>query len=307
MIGVALIKKCISEGVNVLALINPESSRKGNVPNHPLVKVFECSLCEICQKSDQIKTIVNTEKEDLPYDAFYHLGWAATSHAGRMEVYPHIENITYTLDAVRLAHECGCRRFIGAGSQAEYGRTEGALNSDTPTFPETPYGIAKLCAGQMSHVLCDQLGLEHIWTRILSVYGPGDGENTLVSSLIRSLKTGKHFSATAAEQIWDYLFVDDAAEALYLIGERGKASHIYPVASGESRPLKAYMEIIHDIVAPDEIIGYGERPYSEGQVMHLEADISELTADTGFVPHTDFSVGIKNTYEYICDNLEENK
>ena len=67
------------------------------------------------------------------------------------------------------------------------------------------------------------------------------------------------------------------------------------------------MEIIRRIVSPDASVGYGELNYSDRQGMHLEADISELTADTGFVPHTDFSVGIKNTYEYICDNLEENK
>ena len=77
-----------------------------------------------------------------------------------------------------------CQVFIGAGSQAEYGRVEGVLTAQTPCFPENGYGMAKLCAGQMSRVECQTLGMAHIWTRILSVYGPHDGPATMILSLI---------------------------------------------------------------------------------------------------------------------------
>ncbi len=59
--------------------------------------------------------------------------------------------------------------FIGAGSQAEYGRVEGKLNSQVPAFPENGYGMAKLCAGQMTRIQCESWESD-IWTRILSVY-----------------------------------------------------------------------------------------------------------------------------------------
>ena len=59
-------------------------------------------------------------------------------------------NVKYALQAVKAAKELGCTRFVGAGSQAEYGRVEGTLTPDTPAFPENGYGIAKLCAGQMT-------------------------------------------------------------------------------------------------------------------------------------------------------------
>lgn len=72
--------------------------------------------------------------------------------------------------------------FVGAGSQAEYGRVNHALTPDTPCFPENGYGMAKLCAGQMSRVECEKLGLVHIWPRILSVYGPYDGKNAMITT-----------------------------------------------------------------------------------------------------------------------------
>lgn len=83
-------------------------------------------------------------------------------------------NVIYALDAVELAHCCGCRTFVGAGSQAEYGRFEGKLRPDTPAFPENGYGMAKLCAGEMTRIQAHKYGIKHIWARILSVYGPYD-------------------------------------------------------------------------------------------------------------------------------------
>ena len=291
MLGLALIRKCIEEETEVLALVNPGSPRISRIPKHPLVTVQECALADMRAFRDK-KVPVTT------YDVFYHLAWAATSHSGRTEVYPHIDNITYTIDAVELAAAYGCTRFIGAGSQAEYGRLDVPLAPDTPTNPETPYGSAKLCAGQMSRIRCEQIGMEHIWTRILSAYGPGDGDRTLISSLIHALDQGEHFATTAGEQLWDYIYADDAADALYLLGDLGRTGRIYPIASGIAKPLKEYIETARSIISPETVIGYGEIPYSPKQVMHLTADISTLTADTGFIPKTDFESGIRQTFEW---------
>lgn len=70
------------------------------------------------------------------YDVFYHLAWAGTTGKARNDMYLQNENIKFTLDAVELASKLGCKVFIGAGSQAEYGRYEGRLTPDTPVFPE---------------------------------------------------------------------------------------------------------------------------------------------------------------------------
>ena len=51
-------------------------------------------------------------------------------------------NIKYTLDAVELAKRLGCKTFIGAGSQAEYGRVEGTISEKTDKNPENGYALA---------------------------------------------------------------------------------------------------------------------------------------------------------------------
>lgn len=295
-IGIALIRQLIEQQIQVAVVYHKSSKRIQRIPNSSYVDLVACDIENISHLPQMLTG---------NYEIFYHLAWADTFGEGRNNIDSQMHNIEYTLAAVEAAAKLGCKRFIGAGSQAEYGRFEGSLNAMTPTFPENGYGIAKLCAGQLSRIRCKQLGMEHIWTRILSIYGPFDGEKTMISTVIRRLLKGESPSCTRGEQLWDYLYAKDAGTALYLLGEKGKDQKIYCVGSGAARPLKDYICCIRDIINPDLQIGFGEIPYGEKQVMHLCADIDELTADTGFLPQYSFREGIKETIEWIKGETNE--
>ena len=232
-------------------------------------------------------------------DAFFHFAWAHTIGPGRNDMSAQIRNIEYTINAVHAAKDLGCKIFLGAGSQAEYGRVSGLLRPDTPTFPETGYGMAKLCAGQMSRVECQNLGIDHVWARILSVYGPHDGPATMISSTIRTLLAEDVPKLTAGEQKWDYLYAEDAALAFWSMARSGHNGAVYPLGSGQALPLREYIVMLRDAIDPSLRLGLGEIPYAPLQVMHLQADISTLQQDTGFAPVTDFAQGIRKTIEWI--------
>ncbi len=295
-IGMALIRELIAEGHEILVLCRESSPRSKNIPNHSLVKKIDCPLDKMHELS------LDTE----PYDVFYHFAWEGTTGEARNDTYLQNRNVTYTLDAVALASRLGCKTFIGAGSQAEYGRVEGKLTPKTPTFPENGYGIAKLCASQLSRIMCASLGLRHIWTRILSVYGPNDTPNSMVMSTIRKLRQGEKPSFTAGEQIWDYLYSGDAAKAFVALAEKGKDGEIYCLGSGAPQKLCEYIKTIGRLTAPNSELGIGEVPYADKQVMYLCADIEALTADTGFVPKTSFENGIKETLAWYDKTFSHN-
>ena len=288
-VGMALIGFCMKNDVEVLVLCRKDSKRAERIPVHPLVHTVFCDL-------DGMKSWEPEKKE--PYDVFYHFAWTGTTGDARNDLYLQNKNVEYTLDAVRLAKRLGCRTFIGAGSQAEYGRTEGRLSEETPVRPENGYGIAKLCAGLMSREECRRLGIQHIWTRILSVYGPYDGENSMIRYSVRALLKGEVPELTAGEQLWDYIYSEDAARAFFLLGEKGKDGCVYCVGSGKARPLKEYMYLLRDAVNPKGSLGLGKRPYGERQIMYLCADISRPHDDTGFVPVISFEEGISRTVEW---------
>lgn len=289
-IGIALIQQLVEEAVYVTVVCHRGSHRVKRIPQSSYVDVVECDL-------EEIKTLPALVSDR--YDVMYHLAWANTFGEGRNDIHSQMQNIQYTLDVVEVAARLGCKKFIGAGSQAEYGRYEGKLSGSTATFPENGYGIAKLCAGQLSRIRCEQLGMEHIWTRVLSVYGPYDGAGTMISSVINQMLQGKKASCTSGEQMWDYLYAKDAGRAFCLLGQSGVSGKIYCIGSGTARPLKEYIELIRDQIDETLEIGFGEIPYGDKQVMYLCADIEELTKDTGFKPSYSFERGIGETINWI--------
>ena len=298
MIGAFLTRLAAMQGIEVLAVIRPGSSKRANVPKHPNVKIIECDLSDLSGLPPQMG-------DD---GVLFHLAWDKTYGNGRDDVAAQMKNIQYTLDAVELAKRSGCSAFIGAGSQAEYGRiADGMLSPFLPVDPQTGYGIAKYTAGALSRILCRQYGIRHCWGRILSVYGPMDNPYTLISYCVESFLRGQAPALTNCDQIWDYIYGADAARAFLAIGESGKDGSIYCIGSGKAQALKRYIETIRDSIDTKLKIGFGERDYYPNQVMRMQADIGNLTQDTGFFPDTPFEEGIKHAIEWQKKEMENEK
>jgi len=284
-VGMALVKNLLEKGIDTWAVCYPGDSRIQNLPAG--TRIIECDMREIQRLSETVARA----------DAFFHLAWMGTIGPGRNDTEIQTENIRCAVEAAKIAKKLDCKVFVGVGSQAEHGRIEGKVTADAPCFPTTGYGIAKLCAGQLTRLECSQLGIRHVWARILSAYGPGDGPLSVIPSMLDKLLKGEKPPLTKGEQLWDFCFSGDVAEALYCMAVSGKDGKIYPVGSGKVRPLREYFEIVRDAVDPKLSLGIGELPYIENQVMHLQADLTSLTADTGFQPKVSFDEGIRITLQ----------
>lgn len=292
-VGMALVRALSECGAQTLVICRPGSQRNDRLRAIPGIEIIECDLQNIKKMYP-----ANDEK----YDAFFHLAWAGTTGNTRNDMHLQNKNVEYTLDAVDLASRFGCSVFVGAGSQAEYGRFEGKLSSCVPTNPDNGYGMAKLCAGRMSRVKCSQLGIRHVWARILSVYGPYDTENSMVMSTINKLLSGQIPEFTPAEQMWDYMYSEDAAQALIALAKDGKDGGVYCLGTGVAAPLRTYIERIRDELDASAELGIGKLPYFPNQVMYLCADMQEIKNDTGFVPRFSFDEGIAKTVEWVRNN-----
>lgn len=281
-VGSAIVRRALAQGMEVTCIVHEGSRRLGNLPQDERVKIVECNLSNY-----------NSLNIDGQHDAFIHMAWEKTFGASRDDAEVQMRNIQYTLDACHLAKRCGCTVFVGAGSQAEYGVQSVDLTPNLPVNPESGYGIAKYAAGKLSAMLCKSLGIRQNWVRILSVYGPNDGENTLISYVIRELKVGRSPELTKCEQIWDYLYADDAGDAILAIAEKGVDGKAYPLGSSIGRKLSDYIEDIRQAINPSVEVKLGVREYYPHQPMHLVADIKDLNEDTDWKPCIPFEEGIK--------------
>lgn len=282
MIGVALIKECIKNGDEVLAIVRKGTGRIDRLPVSELIRI----------KYAELSTLNTVKGDGKPYDVFYHFAWGHTGKNERDDPLLQEENVYFTLLAVELANRLNCKKFIGAGSQAEYGRNVRVIDADTRPDPVISYGIAKLSANMMSHRMCEQLGMMHIWGRIFSVYGTNDNEGTMLDYAIKQFINGEKALFSAATQMWNYLYEDDAGKMFYLLGEKDVEGGIYVIANDESKILKEYIEEM--VQAYDGRVTYEFAPIDlANQEINLNVDIRKTIEAIGYIPQVAFSEGIE--------------
>jgi UDP-glucose 4-epimerase len=238
---------------------------------------------------------INEIKEYKP-DALIHLGWRGVAGKERNEAYQVTDNLKLSLDTIELAHQTGCHHWVGIGSQAEYGNPNCQVDELFATQPTTIYGRAKLASCWASLGLCQAYNLKGSWMRAFSLYGEGDEPHWLIPYLIQEMSLGNSPKLTLCEQMWDYLYVDDAARGVLSV-IYSNADGIFNLGSGTVYPLKYVVENIRELVNPKIEPEYGAIDYRPDQVMHLQANISRLNMFTGWLPEFDLYNGLKIVVE----------
>lgn len=184
-------------------------------------------------------------------DAWIHFAWDGVGSAGRSDTNIQIENIQNAKKAYLYAKLLGARKFLFAGSQAEYG----CGNHRVP-MPVSPYGKAKLSFGRWAteqsllSEIYDETPMQFIHMRIYSVYGSGDHETSLVNTVLRAALRHEAITLGPCEQRWNYLEVHDLARAIrILLSSEDTRTGIYDIAGSDSRMLKKYVIAMNAIAA----------------------------------------------------------
>ena len=231
-------------------------------------------------------------------DVVIHAGWMGVGNSQRNDPIQ-LKNIELTTNILHASSSAGAKHFVGFGSQAEYGRCVGSIDETQSLAPTTLYGAAKSSAGLVSSVEASLCNMDFTWIRVFSTYGPGDEPYWMIQDVAKQLVSGKSPDLTPGTQLWDYLFVDDAAEAVVSIVEGSTGLGVVNLGSGSTATIKSIVELMRDIANPNTEINFGAVNFREDQVMHLEANISKLSRATGWKPRTSLRDGITRTVEAI--------
>lgn len=275
--GYSLTEVLSEHGYRVYAVVRP-----GSVYNEIIRSIKNVILIELDLKD--IKSI--PQYIDVSPEIMIHLVW----HGKRYDLDTQHKNIQWTLDALDAAIALGCRRFFGAGSQAEYGATLETQVEDMMPNPFCAYGAAKVSACFLSRYRAKERGIEWIWGRIFSLYGTYEPYNRMLPGLVKALKNNEPVKLSSCRQNWDYLHVRDAAEAIMAVVEKGKDGEIYNIANGSYRSLKDYVEQTKKILRSESVMTFGEDPEP---FVSLQPSIEKIQNDTGWKPGIAFSEGIK--------------
>ncbi|WP_022760424.1 NAD-dependent epimerase/dehydratase family protein [Butyrivibrio sp. AD3002] len=295
-IGSKLCEELTSQGIEVIAIIRNEEENITAIKDLPGLKIVYCDLSDFRNLADYV--------EDRDVDAFYHLAWVGSAGPLRGDDVVQVNNVRYTCDTVRACSDMSCKRFIFASSIMEYEISALMETMDSPGI-NTLYSSAKIAADYMARTIAASLDVEYMRTVISNIYGPGETSPRLVNTSIRKLLRKEHCAFSPGEQMYDFIYIDDAVKAFVAIGEKGKNNGTYYVGSLSPKPLKEFLIELRDAVDPTAEIGLGDIPFGGVSLGYDEFDIYAIKNDTGFVPSVSFTEGIKNTAAWIkeADNL----
>lgn len=294
-VGKAIVRELLSQNIKVISIVH-------TIPKKPeeLVgsQVIECDLNHYSGIVDQLC--------ELKPDVFYHLAWKGTAGPLRGDERIQLSNVQGTCDAVRLAKAAGCHKFVFASSIMEY-EVDAEIKAMRCPGVNSIYSTAKLTADYMARILASDLGIEYISALISNIYGPGEKSPRLINNSIRKLLNNEHVSLSPGKQMYDFIYITDAAKMFVAIGLKGISERTYYIGNQHPKPLKLFMEELRDVVKPGAKLGFGDYQFSGISLTYNEFNTNSLYLDTGIMPEISFSEGVRRTKEWIVKETQSHE
>ena len=258
-------------------------------------------------------------------DAVLHL--AAESHVDRSidGPAPFIEtNVVGTFSLLDVAthywrglSESDAPRFrlVHVSTDEVFGSlgTTGAFTEETPYRPNSPYSASKAAADHLVRAWHVTYGLPCIITNCSNNYGPYQFPEKLIPLMIINAIAGKPLPVYGAgENVRDWLYVDDHADALLTVLDRGQLGQTYNIGGNSERRNIDIVFSVCDIV--DDVCGrlasaprrslvtfVRDRP---GHDLRYAVDSGKIKRELGWSPSESLDSGLRKTVRWYQQNRE---
>jgi dTDP-glucose 4,6-dehydratase len=316
-IGSAVVRRAIADGHQVVNLDKlTYSASLENVASVAADSGYAFEQADICDEA-AVRAIFARHKPD----AVMHL--AAESHNDRAIEGPldfvrtNVMGTAVLLEAARAHWNAlpddrkGAFRFHHVSTDEVFGALgeDGEFTESTPYDPNSPYSSSKAGADHLARAWARTYGMPVVLTNCSNNYGPFQFPEKLIPTVITRALEGKSIPVYGdGRQVRDWLHVDDHAEALLLVLQKGRLGETYCIGGDAT---KRNIEVIRmlcehlDRMAPantphaDKIAFVTDRP---GHDFRYAIDASKLEAELGWKPRIPLLEGLEDTVRWYVDN-----
>jgi dTDP-glucose 4,6-dehydratase len=252
-------------------------------------------------------------------DAVMHL--AAESHVDRSIDGPadFIEtNITGTFNMLEAARAHWTRqgkpdtfRFHHISTDEVFGSlgADGQFTETTPYDPRSPYSASKAASDHLVRAWHETYGLPVVLTNCSNNYGPYHFPEKLIPVVILNALHGKPIPVYGkGENVRDWLFVEDHADALLLVLEKGALGRSYNIGGENER---RNIDLVRTICALLDEMAPKATPYANqitfvtdrpGHDARYAIDPSRIRDELGWRPSVTVEEGLRRTVRWYLDN-----
>lgn len=319
-IGSAVVRKIIAESEHEVLVLD-KLTYAGNLASLAPVaqhKRFAFARCDICDHAG-VRAAIGRFDPDII------MNLAAESHVDRSIDGPDAfvqTNIfgTYALLQAAMRHwqklpgdRRDTFRFHHISTDEVFGSlgAEGLFREDTAYAPNSPYSASKAASDHLVRAWHHTYGLPTIVTNCSNNYGPYHFPEKLVPLMILNALEGKPLPVYGrGENVRDWLYVDDHAEALLLAVEKGVPGENYNVGGRSERRNIDVVYGICDLVddlAPNHLGGSRRRLVTfvqdrPGHDQRYAIDASKIERELGWTPAHSFDQGLRKTVAWYLEN-----
>ncbi len=224
-----------------------------------------------------------------------HLAWY-TEHGLFWKSPLNLEWLSATLALLKSFVAVGGKRFVGAGSCAEYDWTEGDFHSETdPLRPGLLYGAAKASTYLTGSAFAQTAEIEFAWGRIFLLFGPREAPVRIVPALIRAHLWQDRLDCSQGTQLRDFLPVSAVADAFAHLCKSGVQGAVN-IGSGEAVSLKMLSEKIANEIGRKADIRFGA--FQDSGPAKLLPLLDRLTHEVGWLPPISVAQGLSEAIEW---------
>lgn len=205
-------------------------------------------------------------------------------------------------------------RFHHVSTDEVYGSlgATGFFTETTPYAPNSPYSASKASSDMLVRAYHHTYGLNTVITNCSNNYGPYQFPEKLIPVVIQSILNRKKVPVYGdGMNVRDWLYVEDHAEALWLVLARGRAGETYNIGGHNEWANLRIVELICDLV--DEFqpaLGGNSRSLISfvkdrpGHDRRYAIDASKIQQELGWAPAHTFEQGIRKTVKWYLDNQD---
>lgn len=252
------------------------------------------------------------------FDAVIHL--AAESHVDRSISNPMefvMTNIVGTVNLLNAAHFHWKNNFSGklffhVSTDEVYGSLEdtGYFTETTAYDPHSPYSASKAASDHLVRAYHDTYGLPVVISNCSNNYGPNQFPEKLIPLFINNIRNNKALPVYGkGENVRDWLYVVDHAEAIDVIFHQGKIRETYNIGGHNEWKNIDLINLLCQVM--DEKLGREPGTSAKlitfvkdraGHDLRYAIDSSKLQNELGWVPSLQFEEGIRLTVDWYLQN-----
>jgi dolichol-phosphate mannosyltransferase len=301
-IGANLTRRCLRDGHEVHLLLRPgyQSWRLDDISGS--VHRHDADLTD----KDAVRAAVRLIRPDW---VFHLAAYGAYSSQTGMEkmVSTNLLGCVSLLDACT---ETGIEFFLNAGSSSEYGLKDHAPNEEEALEPNSHYAITKAAATHYCGLVARKLDINAVTVRLYSAFGPWEEPNRLIPTLIVSGFQGKLPPLVSPEICRDFVYVDDAVDAMVAIASVAVASapifsakvprgSVYNVCSGRQTNLREVVDVARRVMGITAEPVWSTMPDRSWDTDVWVGSGEKLALDVGWRAATAFDAGLEKTVAWF--------